>query len=185
MKELLFYCRSENLSQLILKAAKAGNVQRMKRLVESGVDVNEKDDNNTTVLHYAARSGSLEMVKYLVEHGAMVTTEHKQGQSTVLYSACDKGNDLVVEYLLQHGAIQDIDDDEPCSPLSIACCKGHIAVVKTLLKYSVDVRKEKELVCGNDEIMDILKLRLKKSIKHQEKIQNLKAMDDENKTKVI
>ena len=168
-----------------MKAAKAGNVKIIKRLVESGVDVNEKDDNNTTVLHYAARFGSLEMVKYLVEHGAAVTTEHKQGQSTVLYSACDKGNDLVVDYLLQHGAIQDIDDDEPHSPLSIACSKGHTAVVKTLLKYSVDVRKEKELVCSNDEIIHILKRRLKKSIKHQEEIQNLKVMDDDKKTKVI
>ncbi len=167
-----------------MRAAKARNFQLMKRLVESGADVNEKDDHNTTVLHYAARFGSLEMVKYLVEHGAVVTTEHKKGQSTVLYSACDNGDDLLVDYLLRHGAIQDIDDHEPHSPLSIACSKGHTAVVKTLLKYNVDVRKENELVCGNDEIINILKLQLKKSIKHQEKIQNLKAMDDEKKTKV-
>jgi ankyrin repeat protein len=173
----------------VLRAAKAGNFQEVKRFVESGGDVKEKDNNDYTVLHYAAYSGSLEMVKYLVEHGAMVTTEHKQGNWTVLSLACHKGNHLIVDYLLQHGAIKDIcsyDDWQP-SPLSVACFYGHTAVVQTLLKYKVDIRKQEKYICANDEIINILKLELKKSIKHQEKIQTLKAMpmDGEEMRKVI
>ena len=40
------------------------------------------------------------------------------------------------------------------------------ALVQTLLKYKVDVRKEKELVCGNEEIANIIKLELRKSRTH-------------------
>jgi ankyrin repeat protein len=204
----------------ILRAAGTRNLQEVKGLVESGADVNEKDDNDNAVLYYAILSGSLEMVKYLIEHGAdvncenngngsplhcaaelsslevvkylvqrgaMVTAEDIQSQDTVLFLACKMGNDLIVDYLLQHGAARDIDgcDGGPYSPLSIGCCKGHTSVVQTLLKFNVDLRKEKELVCGNAEIIKILNLELKKSIKHRKKIQNLKTMDDKKLKKVI
>ena len=63
-----------NMSEL-LKAAEAGNFQEVKRIIESGADVNEislyKNLWIETVLHKAVGSGSLEIVKYLVEHGAI------------------------------------------------------------------------------------------------------------------
>ena len=62
---------------------------------------------------------------------------------------------------------------------------GYAAVVQTLLKYDVDIRKERVLLCLNDETNNILKHELKKSIKHREKIEILKTMDDENMIKVI
>jgi ankyrin repeat protein len=96
--------------------------------------------------------------------------------------ACERGSASVVDYLLQHGAIK----DENNSSLRIACRKGHTAVVQTLMKYNVDIRKEKEpLICGNIEIINILNMELKKSLKHREKIKILKGMDNEDLTKVI
>ena len=54
------------------------------------------------------------------------------------------------------------------------------------MKYNVDIRKEKEpLICGNNEIINILNVELKKSLKHREKIKILKGMDNVNLTKVI
>ena len=50
---------------------------------------------------------------------------------------------------------------------------GSTALVQTLLKYKVDIRKEEELVCGNEEIANIIKLELKKFRKHREKIEDL------------
>jgi hypothetical protein len=53
------------------------------------------------------------------------------------------------------------------------------------MKYNVDIRKEKEpLICGNNEIINILDVELKKSLKHREKIKILKGMDNVNLTKV-
>jgi hypothetical protein len=54
------------------------------------------------------------------------------------------------------------------------------------MKHNVDIRKEKEaLICGNNEIINILNLELNKSLKHREKIEILKGMDNKNLTKVL
>ena len=123
------------------------------------------------MIHNAVKFGSLEMVKYLVEHGAELTNEENLNMSTILFLACEGGNVSVVDYLLQHGAIKDLNNWKfRKSPLRIACEKGHTVVVQTLMKYNVDVRKEKEpLICGN-EIINILNVELKKSLKHREKL---------------
>ncbi len=125
------------------------------------------------------------MVKYLIEHGAMVTREDCRGGDSVLRLACFMGNDVIVDYLLQHGAIEDLNTQAGSSPLYDACFFGNTAVVQTLLKYNVDIRKHRELFCRNDEIINILKHELNKSIKHRGKIEILKTMDDENIIKVI
>ena len=171
----------------LLKATKAGDVQEVKRLIESGADVNERSFymQDGTKLHVAAKSGSLEMVKYLVEHGAKVTRENCPARDTVLWKACQERNHVIVAYLLKHGAIEDVNTQVEISPLSVACLWGRTAVVQTLLKYNVDIRKESVLVCRNDEIITILKHELKKSIKHQGKIEILKTLDEENMIKVI
>ena len=115
-----------------------------------------------------------------------MTREDCRGGDSVLWLACCLGNDVIIDYLLQHGAIEALNSQAGgCSPLYEACSWGHTAVVQTLLKYNVDIRKERVLFCGNDEIINILKHELKKSIKHREKIETLKTMDDENMIKVI
>ena len=168
-------------------AVESGAFSTVKYLIEQGARVNCKNDFEHTALHYASIYGSLEMVKYLVRHSANITSEDKNGSETVLYRACENGNDLVVEYLLQHGAIQDIDkcnEKKWTSPLRVSCLAGHTRVVRTLLKFNVDVRKEKELICRNDEIINILNLELRKSVEHQKKILILKTMEKETLTKV-
>ncbi|CAB4041140.1 D Chain D, Coupling Of Remote Alternating-access Transport Mechanisms For Protons And Substrates In The, partial [Paramuricea clavata] len=173
-----------NMSQLLTAATEA-NFQEVKRLVESGDDVNEKHDDGRTVLHYAVSANSLKIVKYLVEHGAEVINLHTHGSDTILFLACEKGNESIVDYLLQNGATKDINKygDDRVSPLSIASEKGHTAVVQTLLKYNVDMRKDKQLVCGNEEIINIINWELKKSIKYRKKLKELKALDNKKLTK--
>ncbi len=173
----------------LLKAVQERNFREVKRLVESGADVNEINSHNNlgdvTALYFAVASDSLEIVKYLVDHGAKVTREDCRDANSVLWKASHKGNDVIVDYLLQHGATEDLNTKAGSSSLYTACCWGHTAVVQTLLKYNVDIRKERVLYCRNDEIINILKHELKKSIKHREKIEILKTMDDENMIKVI
>ena len=173
----------------LLKAAEAGNFQEVKRIIASGADVNErslyKNLSIETVLHKAVGSGSLEIVKYLVEHGAKVTREDCRDRNAVLSLACFVGNHVIVDYLLQHGAIVDLNRQVESSLLFKVCSWGHTTVVQTLLKYNVDIRKERVLECRNDEIINILKHELEKSIKHREKIEILKTMDEEKMAKVI
>ena len=127
---------------------------------------------------------SLEKVKYLFEnHGTRVDDD---AWSKILYLACGEGMSSVVEYLLQRKGNKEITKYfySDRSPLRTACYYGHTAVVQILLKYNVDIRKEKKLECGNDEIISILNMELKKSLKHREKIQILQQMKKEKLVKV-
>ena len=167
-------------------AVRSGSLEMVRYLVEHGADINFKIRLDGTPLHLAVHCGSLEVVKYLVEHGAKVTREECRGWRSLLWWACLKRNHVIVDYLLQHGAIEDMNNTKVgSSPLYEACWLGHTKVVQTLLKYNVDIRKERELRCPNDEIINILKHELKKSIKHREKIKILETMDKENMVKVM
>ena len=129
-------------------AIKEGNIKEVRQLVESDVDANGRVTEELSLLHLAAQFGSVDIVKHLVEHGAAVTKENDSCRETVLHSACRGGSDKIVEYLLQHGAAKDINKKNSSgrSPLSLACAKYHIAVVRTLVKAHNDGR------CCSDEI---------------------------------
>ena len=168
------------------KSIQDGSLQIVKYLVEHGADVNCAKRNGETPLDLAAKMRSLEMVEYLFENNGKVTTVGDDTWSEILYWACKVGKRLVVEYLFQHKVIKEITKyfGGARSPISIACYHGHTAVVQTLLKYNVDIRKEKKLECGNKEIISILNMELKKSLKHREKIQILQQMKEEELVKV-
>ena len=180
--------KTERVESVLHYAARYQSLEMVKYLVEHGADVNLKTKKNKSVLHFAARYHTLGMVKYLVENGAKVTTEECKGNQTVLFDVVNfrKGGNEIVDYLLSHGAVKDIHDCDRSgrSLLSIACYAGNTALVQTLLKYKFDVRKERELVCRNHEIAKIINMELQKSVKHQEKLENLKHLDDEKLKKV-
>ena len=151
----------------------------VKYLIEHNADVNCENDEKGTPLDIAAKMKSLKMVEYLFENSGKVTRNDDGTWNDILCSACEEGVSSVVEYLLQRKLIKDINTslDSDWSPLHTACYYGHTAIVQILLKHNVDVRKEEKLECGNDEIISILDVELKKSVKHREKIQLLKQKE--------
>ena len=56
-----------NLIDAIVK----NDVAEVKRLLETGADVNAKDENGWTPLHLAARKGYTGIVKLLRKHGGI------------------------------------------------------------------------------------------------------------------
>jgi ankyrin repeat protein len=54
------------------KQYKENKLEILKFLVEKGADVNAKDNDEMTPLHYACENGNLETVKFLVEKGAEI-----------------------------------------------------------------------------------------------------------------
>lgn len=47
-------------------------------LIESGAEVNAKDENSRTALHWAAENDDLEIVKILVESGADTKAKNRE-----------------------------------------------------------------------------------------------------------
>ncbi len=54
----------------LFQAIKVNDIERVKRILARGVDLNIAGEHGDTPLHVAARYGRLEIVKYLIGNGA-------------------------------------------------------------------------------------------------------------------
>lgn len=86
----------------LVRAAKRGNVRRVKSLLKRGVPVDVCDGLGRTALMEAARKGHLEIVRLLLEHGADVHQSSGSRRTAMSYAQ----ERLVRELLGQSGSTQ-------------------------------------------------------------------------------
>lgn len=77
------------------------SVQLCKFLLKHGADVNARDIQNKTALHYAIQEHRLETTKLLLENGADINAKSRYGDDA-LQTACLKGATRIFEYLIVH-----------------------------------------------------------------------------------
>ena len=94
---LMAGCSSGNIHT----AAFDGDLAKVKQLVASGVDINQRGEKKVTPLHMAAyqgKRGHIEMAKWLLANGADVTARDYDGK-TPLEIASDRGNTEIAEII--------------------------------------------------------------------------------------
>ncbi|KAI3858905.1 hypothetical protein MKX03_006974 [Papaver bracteatum] len=70
----------------IFSASRAGDVERVEYLIETGVNVNERDKWDSVALYYACLAGHLDVARMLLENGA-ICSEHTFDGDRCHYSA--------------------------------------------------------------------------------------------------
>ena len=83
----------------IWEAAETGNIEAVKKHLADGVDVNVKDGDGDTPLHYAAVSGRKEVAELLIANGADVKAKNKYGWTPLYFAKTKETADL----LRKHG----------------------------------------------------------------------------------
>lgn len=129
----------------LVAAARVGNLEIGKLLVEAGAKVDFQAPRDETPIMAAAESNALDFVKYLHQKGADINKK-QQGEGSVLSVAARAGSLEVVKYLLAEGADIQANVAGEGTPLSVASRSGHLEVVKYLLskgaKINADTRGE-------------------------------------------
>lgn len=113
-------------------------IEKMKRILANGVDVNIKDKYGNTPLHFALEYGTYDSVLFLLENGADIEAKNNRGVTPIHLSKDIKTTNLLVK----KGADIYVMDKDGNTPLHSAAKAGNIESVKIFCNKGLDVNKK-------------------------------------------
>ncbi len=117
----------------INEASWQGNYDAVRRLQETGANINAIDPRGYAPIHYACANAFLEICNFLLEKGAEVNLPDKTGATALLWAAV-MGNEEIVQLLVEHGANPNLQTYDGVTPLMAAILEGHIQLALLLLE---------------------------------------------------
>ncbi|XP_056291961.1 ankyrin-3-like isoform X8 [Pseudoliparis swirei] len=157
-----FYLSDSNASYL--RAARAGNLEKVLDYLKSGVEINICNQNGLNALHLASKEGHVEVVAELLKLEADVDSATKKG-NTALHIASLAGQTEVVKELVTNGANVNAQSQNGFTPLYMASQENHLEVVRFLLEHSASQSMATEdgftplavaLQQGHDQVVSLL-----------------------------
>ena len=105
----------------LLEAASEGNVKAVKQHLADGVDVNAKDEDGWTSLHYATTglTRRVEIVELLIDAGADVNAKDVSSWTPLHGAAQSLGHKEIAELLITAGAAVNTKSENGGTPLDI------------------------------------------------------------------
>ncbi|KAE9611514.1 hypothetical protein Lal_00011946 [Lupinus albus] len=107
----------------LVHGVKLDDVDRVKKCIEEGAELNRKDQNGWTALHWAAFKGRMKSLKVLLEHGAEVDAIDGDGY-TPLHSAAHAGHLQVVLLLIAYGSQVNLKSFQG----TLDCVRKHVSL---------------------------------------------------------
>jgi hypothetical protein len=117
-----------------------GLTSSVKRILSiRNINVNVKNVNGNTPLHYAVRNGHVEITRLLLENGAEVNVK-SVGGFTPLHWAAWNGHVDILHLLDENGADLEVQNNDGRRALHIAASYGHLPFIQELIsRYHVDI----------------------------------------------
>ena len=135
----------------LVEAAKDQDLPAVRRLLQQHTDVNARQGDGATALHWAAHWDDQSMTNVLISAGADVNADDDEGV-TPLWLACLNGSAAVAETLLKKGANPNAALHNGETPLMIAAHTGNVELVKLLLANNAELNT-KEASRGQTALM--------------------------------
>jgi ankyrin repeat protein len=110
-------------------------------LIEQNADINLKDKDNDSPLHYTGIFGNREIAELLLARGATSLNEGNNRQMTPLHFACERGHADVAEFLLDAGADMNARDGMGRNAFLCACAGRNMATIELLLARGADINE--------------------------------------------
>ncbi|MCS5711372.1 ankyrin repeat domain-containing protein [Candidatus Berkiella aquae] len=132
---------------IIQQGNSAKNTAILKRLIHSGIHINEPSPISQIMpLHAAATYGSLEIIQLLIGLGATIDARSTNNE-TLLHWAARRGLLEVMQLLLAKGAMIDLENNNRETPLHLAVRYNHPVIVKLLIDHHAKI--DSQNWCGD------------------------------------
>jgi len=138
----------------LMLAAEAGHVEKVRRMLAEGADVNAQETSGLTALMAAAHEGHADIVKLLLENNAEINAQNTGG-GTALMAASLNGHTDTARLLIQSGADVAVESMGRTA-LRIARSKGHTEIVDLLaqaLQAQLDAWVSEDMPISPDELL--------------------------------
>jgi len=164
-------------------AAKAGNLEKVKELIEKKtIKVDRRDIKRKTPLIYAVEYGHKDVVEYLISKGADVNKKsgRSANENTALHYAAGEGDSDILRFLIEKGADVDKTNKSKRTPLYYAV--KHIRYDNVVDLLEKGAPKTKKAIGKAKEVVDKLK-------KEKDFVKAMRSLDlgderrDEDKTR--
>ena len=126
-KKLAASATTGAMPQQVEVAAREGNVDRIRAVMDAGINVNATDAKGQSMLHIASELGHAESIRLLLNHSDNRADIHARDAEgcTALHLAAGAGQGVAVKILLERGAQLDAKDLKGLQPLDHAQQTGH------------------------------------------------------------
>ena len=121
-------------------AARCGDVEVMRLIIEAQVDVNVGRKDGATALFVAAREGSLDAVRLLLNAGARTNVSDLRGETSLHFGARSK-DPRVVHALVTAGENIDAENIDGQTPLHVAIAARHDEIIESLVALGACVHQ--------------------------------------------
>eukprot|EP01041_Mallomonas_annulata_P000700 gene700-1341_t len=134
--------KAESLSRAmksteLLAACVEGDVELANELIGTGADVNTKNNNGSSPLHFACASGHFILARDLVRAGANINLANNFG-STPLHVACDRDQSEVVLWLVSLKTNLNVINSDGYTPLHYICARNHPGLIESIAQIRDD-----------------------------------------------
>jgi ankyrin repeat protein len=121
-------------------AAMKGPTNEVARLLAEGAEVNARDRDNGTPLHWAVRSfqNAPAIVAQLLTHGANVNAQDRNGATPIHLVVANRGAAEIIDLLVDEGADVNAKARRGETPLHWAASQGMLHSAKALLVHGAD-----------------------------------------------
>jgi|SRR5579884_2045525 len=136
----------------VADAAMRGERESVQNLLKQGADVNARQGDGSTALHWAAYRDDLNMAKMLISAGADMKVRTRLGDLTPLMMAAKNGNAEMIRLMLDAKADVNETSANGTTTLMFAAASGDAASVQLLLDRGADVNA-KDITNGQTAVM--------------------------------
>ena len=117
---------------LLMLSARRNWINCVKRLIELGVDVNQRGWHGQTALIVACDYSNYPIVKELIQSNADIDIQDDDNWTALMYACKNQYNTNLVTHLFEYGAKLELKNNEKQTARDIAEQHGHINTVEVL-----------------------------------------------------